>query len=90
MDKLLESFQSAVHDNSELSDIEMFNYLNSLLERSAREAVTGLSLTAANYHKAVETLQRRIGLKQQIAGKHMDAPLQVEAVALSQKTRPLR
>jgi len=50
-----ESFQSAVHENSELSDIEKFKYLNSLLEHSAREAVSGLSFTAANYHKAIET-----------------------------------
>ena len=43
-----ESFESAVHNNSELSEVEKFNYLNSLLERSAREAVSGLALTAAN------------------------------------------
>ena len=44
-----ESFESAVHNNDDLSDIEKFNYLTSLLERSAREAVSGLALTAANY-----------------------------------------
>ena len=44
-----ESFESAIHSNTELSDVEKFNYLNSLLERSAREAVSGLALTAANY-----------------------------------------
>ena len=85
-----ESFKAAVHDNNELSDIEKFNYLNSLLERSAREAVSGLSLTAANYHKAIETLQGRFGSTQQIINKHMDALLQVEAVTSSQNTRALR
>ena len=85
-----ESFESAVHSNDDLSDIEKFNYLNSLLERSAREAVSGLALTSANYHKAVETLQKRFGCKQQIVNKHMDALLQVEAVTLSQNTRALR
>ena len=40
-----DSFESAVHHNRELSDIEKFNYLTSLLERSAREAISGLSLT---------------------------------------------
>ena len=53
-----QSFESAVHKNSDLSDIEKFNYLKSLLERSAREAVAGLALTDANYHQAVETLQK--------------------------------
>ena len=30
-----ESFESAIHSNTELSDVEKFNYLNSLLECSA-------------------------------------------------------
>ena len=85
-----ESFESAVHSNPELSDVEKFNYLNSLLERSAREAVSGLALTSANYHKAIETLQKRFGCKQQIINKHMDSLLQVEAVTSSQNTRALR
>ena len=85
-----ESFEAAVHDNSELSDIEKFNYLNSLLERSARDAVSGLSLTAANYKEAVETLHKRFGSKQQIVNKHMDALLQVEAVTSSHNTKALR
>ena len=68
-----ESFESAIHSNTELSDVEKFNYLNSLLERSAREAVSGLALTAANYRQAIETLKKRFGCKQLIVNKHMDA-----------------
>ena len=30
-----ELFESAIHSNTELSDVEKFNYINSLLERSA-------------------------------------------------------
>ena len=85
-----ESFESAIHSNTELSDVEKFNYLNSLLERSAREAVSGLALTAANYRQAIETLKKRFGCKQLIVNKHMDALLQVEAVTSSQNTRGLR
>ena len=85
-----ESFESAVHNNDDLSDIEKFNYLTSLSERSAREAVSGLALTAANYHKAIDTLKKRFGCKQQIVNKHMDALLQVEAIVSSQNTRALR
>ena len=84
-----ESFESAVHSNDNLSDIEKFNYLTSLLERSAREAVSGLALTAANYHKAIDTLNKRFGCKQ-IVNNHMDALLQVEAVVSSPSTRALR
>ena len=85
-----ESFESAVHTNDSLSDVEKFNYLNSFLERSAREAVSGLALTAANYHKAIDTLHKRFGCKQLIINKHMDAHLKFEAVSSSQNTRALR
>ncbi len=61
-----ESFEAAVHSRSDLSDVEKFNYLTSLLERSARESVSGLALTAANYHKAIDILKKRFGSKQQI------------------------
>lgn len=53
-----DSFESAVHLNSELSDMDKFNYLKSLLERTAREAISGLTLTSANYHEAVSILKR--------------------------------
>ena len=59
------------------------------MERSAREAVSGLALTAANYGKAIDTLKKRFGCKQQIVNKHMDALLQVEAVVSSQNSRAL-
>ena len=75
-----ESFESAVHTNTELSDTEKFNYLNSLLERSAREAIPGLALTATNYSVAIEILQKRFGSKPLIVNKHMDALLHMESV----------
>ena len=56
-----DSFKSAVHDSSELTDIYKFNYLHSLLEHSAAEAVAGLALTAANYTEAINILQKWFG-----------------------------
>ena len=44
-----------------LSSVEKFNYLSSLLENTAREAIAGLSLTEANYAEAVSTLKKRFG-----------------------------
>ena len=84
-----ESFESPVHNNENLSDIEKFNYLTFLLEHSAREVVSGLALTAANYHRAIDILKKRFGCKQQIVNKHMDTLLQVEGVSSSQNTRAL-
>lgn len=53
-----DSYESAVHLNSALSDIDKFNYLRSLLEKSAYEAVAGLTLSSANYGEAIEILKK--------------------------------
>ena len=74
----------------DLSNVEKFNYLSSLLEGAAREAIAGLSLTEANYIEAVSTLKKRFGGTQQIISKHMEALLQVEAVSNSQNVKALR
>ena len=62
--------------NSDLSSVEKFNFLSSLLEGTAKEAVSGLSLTEANYTGAVSMLKKRFGSTQQIVSKHMEALLQ--------------
>ena len=38
-----DTFKSTVHDSPELTEIDKFNYLYSLLERSAAEAISGLA-----------------------------------------------
>ena len=61
-----ESFEAAVHTNTGLSPVEKFNYLTSILEGSAREAIAGLSLTATNYDKAIAIRKKRFRSKQKI------------------------
>ena len=58
-----DSFKSAVHDNSSISDVDKFNYLRSLVERSAKEAIAGLTLSSDNYHEAICILEKRFGNK---------------------------
>ena len=60
--------------------MDRFNYLHSLLEGPAADAVSGLSLTSVNYTEAIAILQRRFGNKQQIIGRHMDQLLAMEPV----------
>ena len=84
-----ESFEAAVHNNDEISDVEKLNYFNSFLERTAREAESRVAFTSANSRKAVETLHKRFGHKQHIIARHMDALLQVDAVTSSQNKRAL-
>ena len=87
---LWDSFNAAVHDNSQLVGVDKFNYLKSLISGAALEAVQGLALTDANYKEAVAILQRRFGNRQQIIDKHMDQLLKVESVASPRNVVGLR
>ena len=62
----------------------------SLLERSAAEAISGLTLTASNYHEAIEILKGRFGNKQQIINRHMEILLNLDTVTSHQNMRSLR
>ena len=73
-----DSFNSAIHTNDRLSEIDKFNYLRSLLESTAYDAIAGLALSAANYGEAVEI------------SKHMESLLSVTAVTSDNHLRDLR
>ncbi len=66
-----DSISSSVHANTALSGIDKFNYLISLLESTAAEAIAGLTPTEANYEEAVATLKRRFGNPQLIINRHI-------------------
>ena len=85
-----DSYEAAVHKNPDLSEIDKFTYLKTLVEKSAREAINGLTLTAANYHEAVSILEKRFGNKQTIISKHMDMLLNIEAVTSQHNVIGLR
>ena len=85
-----DSFEAAIHNNHELSSVDKFNYLNTLLEDSAAAAVAGLTLTSANYGEAVEILKKRFGNKQMIIAKHMDTLMNLEAVSSQHNLKGLR
>ena len=57
--------------------IDKFNYLKSLLEGPASQAIQGLSLSATNYKAAVEILQEHFGKTQQIILSHRDNLLKI-------------
>ena len=77
-------------ENDTLTDVEKFNYLKSLLERSAYDAIAGLTLSDANYVEAVAILQKRFGNKQVIISKHMEVLLNLDPVSSVHKLRELR
>jgi hypothetical protein len=56
-----DSFNSAVHTNQFLTNIDKFNNLNSLLEGQAKCSIQGLALSEQNYQAAIGILQQRFG-----------------------------
>ena len=60
------------------------------MQKTAKKAVAGLSLSAANYLQAIEILQRRFGNKEKIVSKHMDLLVKLEGVYSDQRTGLLR
>ena len=76
-----DSYKSAIHVNPDLSEVDKFNYLRSLLDHMAFDAIAGLTLSAANYQEAVEILLKRFGDKKVIISKHMDTLIHMEAIS---------
>ena len=74
-----DSFTSAVHNNTELSTIDKFNYLNSLLEGCALHTVKGLPITEGNYQSALDILTQRFGKSQAIVSAHMEELMKIPA-----------
>lgn len=62
-----DTYLSLVHDNSNLSDIERFHYLRSVLEGEALEVLHSIPFSAANYRNAWELLCERFLNKQLLA-----------------------
>ena len=73
----IDSFESAIDKNPELSVIDKFNYLSSLVEGPAARAIQGLTLSEANYVAAKEILKQRYGRPQQVIAAHMDELLKI-------------
>ena len=73
-----ESFESTIHKNEELSAVDKFNYLHSLLDGVAASLIQGLPLTEDNYENTVEILKYRFGRKEQIISAHMEELLKLQ------------
>lgn len=83
-------FDAAVHSNPDISRIQKFSYLKSLMEGTAWEAIQGLALTAEGYQEAIDILTKRFGDKQKIIDKHMNLLLNTERITSSGNVSALR
>ena len=76
-----DSYNSAVHERTEISKVDKFNCLNSLLEDSAANAIQGLTLPEANYDLAVKLLKERYSRPQQIITAQMEELMKIPTCA---------
>ena len=72
-------FESAIHRNESLRDVDKFSYLRGLLVGPARLAVAGFALTSTNYESAVD-LKKRYRKKTAIQLTHVNELLNVQPV----------
>ena len=66
-----EQFETAIHNDDDVSDIEKFTYLKSYLIGDAERAIQGYTTTKENYHAAIDTLKSRFGNKQSRISAHI-------------------
>ena len=83
-----DSFKSSVHNNPSLSNIERFNYLRGKVNGEAQRAISGLSLSDANYKLAIDILKERFGNKQEVIELHYSQLINVHSP--TNKTNSLR
>ena len=85
-----DAYKAAMHDNSSLTNVEKFSYLQTLLEGKAKDTVAGLALTEANYSVAVDLLERRFGDKEKTIAAHMEKLMNLAPVISDLHTGELR
>ena len=66
-----DSFDSAVHSNNVLTNVQKLNYLRAHLEGEAARAIAGFPLTSVNYQQSLDLLKDRFGDQQRIINAHM-------------------
>ena len=68
-----DKFESNVHNKTNLSDVDKFSYLSSLLKGPAGQCISGLKLTSENYKEAVELLKARFGNTQLLINRYAES-----------------
>ncbi|XP_060594283.1 uncharacterized protein LOC132748688 [Ruditapes philippinarum] len=74
-----DAFDSSVHQNPNLTEVQKFNYLKTQLEGSAAQVIQGFALTHANYIQAVDLLKERFGQSHKIIHAYIQALLNLPA-----------
>ena len=62
--EFLDFFQTTIHNNHSLDDVDKLKYLRGQLRNEAREVIAGLEVTSVSYIVAVDLLKERYSNKQ--------------------------
>jgi phenylpropionate dioxygenase-like ring-hydroxylating dioxygenase large terminal subunit len=72
-----DSFDAAVHSNTNHTGVQKFNYLKAQTSGDAARAISGFPLTNTNYEQAIIVLKERFGQSYKIVNAHMQALLNI-------------
>ena len=75
-----DSFNAAVHTNTNLTGVQRFNYLRAQLQGDAARVVVGFPLTDVNYQHSITLLRERFGQPYKLINAHMQALLNLTNV----------
>ena len=66
-----DTFESLIHNSSEIGDIEKFHYLRASLTENAAQIINAIEFSAANYHIAWDLLCGRYNNKRLLVHNHL-------------------
>ena len=67
-----DQFNSSIHSNEDIGDVNKFNYLYFFTCDETREILFGIAPTSSNYKTAVDILQKRYGNKQVVVSSFLN------------------
>ena len=83
-------FQSAIHENEDLANVDKFKYLRSFLQEPAKSVIAGMPMTDASYETAIELLKKRFGKPEEIQRAHINQLLHLAPVFNERSINRLR
>ena len=66
-----DAFTSAIDNDTQLDDVQKFQYLQAQLQDEAKRTIEGLTLTSGNYADALELLKKRYGQTHKLVAAYM-------------------
>ena len=85
-----DQFQTSIHNNERISDVDRFNFLKRYLGGEALDSVDGLNLNSENHKEAIELLIDRYGNEQVLISVHMQSLLKIQKGRSKDNVKGLR